>query len=57
MTILITILHDRHMENKKMNAEVLKERIEAMKQSKMPILVRMAEFTERMMKKGGKNYE
>lgn len=45
------------MENKKMNAEVLKERIEAMKQSKMPILVRMAEFTERLMKMGGKSNE
>lgn len=55
--ILITILHDRDMENNKISAEVLKVRIEAMKQSKMPILVRMAEFTERMMKKGGKSNE
>ena len=43
--------------NKTMNAEVLKERIEAMKQSGMPFLVRMAEMTERLMKKGGKSNE
>lgn len=57
MTILTTILHDRHMENKKMNAEVLKERIEVMKQSGMPILVRMAKITERLMKMGEKSNE
>lgn len=45
------------MENKTTNAEVLKERIEAMKQSGMPFLVRMAEMTERLMKKGGKSNE
>ena len=45
------------MENKKMNAEVLKERIVAMKQSRMPILVRMAKMTERLIKKGGKSNE
>lgn len=45
------------MENKTMNAEVLKERIEAMKQSGMPFLVRMAEMTERLMKMGGKSNE
>lgn len=45
------------MENKKMNAEVLKERIEVMKQSGMPILVRMAKITERLMKMGEKSNE
>lgn len=45
------------MENKKINAEVLKERIEAMKQSRMPIIVRMAKMTERLMKMGGKSNE
>lgn len=46
---LTTILRDNNMETKKIDAEVLKARIEAMEQSPLPMIKKTAEVMKKVL--------